>query len=191
MDTEPTMPQITKYFSPNRITELQTTRSPELLQTMILEYRQFAENIAKRYSHNPKDFGDVVSVAYLALVQVMHRVMDKGIPHNNLTGYIYGAIKNSILDYHLKNNIIRVPLNRKDWPTVQTLDSWVEEEGLLDNHISELIEYISRSDRDTFILTKLSEGYYHKDIAKMVGLSRVRITRLCKEYKERYNDKRP
>lgn len=131
-------------------------------------YRRFAPKmyaVCMRYANNPDDAQDLLQEGFIKVYRNLHRFRAEG----SFEGWMRRVFVNSSIEHFRKKSAKLSTVSDKEESTIEDTDITALD-SMAEKDIIRLIQDLSPGYRTVFNLYVI-EGYSHKEIAEMLGIS--------------------
>lgn len=140
-------------------------RKPEAQKMLYEHFAQTMLGVCFRYTKSTNDAEEVLQIGFIKVFERLHQFKEEG----ELAGWIRKIMVNAALNYLKTNQRYRYDLSFEDTP-LHPVSTENPEMSLRAKELAELIRQLPTGFQTIFNLYAV-EGYKHKEIAAMLGIS--------------------
>lgn len=140
-------------------------RKPEAQKMLYEHFAQTMLGVCFRYTKSTNDAEEVLQIGFIKVFERLHQFKEEG----ELAGWIRKIMVNAALNYLKTNQRYRYDLSFDDTP-LHPVSTENPEMSLRAKELAELIRQLPTGFQTIFNLYAV-EGYKHKEIAAMLGIS--------------------
>jgi RNA polymerase sigma factor (sigma-70 family) len=170
------------------------------IKPIIFSHIRLAIKIAGQYCFRPSQDQDLVSIAFLALLDGCLDIAASG-SITNITGYLVSRVHSRCSRYACEDRVVRVPRSslihaakngkRITVPTFKSSVALVKVKNT-NSKASDLLEFINScclDDRELAIVKLRIDNYTNAEIGELLKISQVRVGQIIHEIEDRYERK--
>ncbi|WEK35411.1 MAG: sigma-70 family RNA polymerase sigma factor [Candidatus Pseudobacter hemicellulosilyticus] len=131
-------------------------------------YRRFSPKmyaVCLRYANNPNDAQDLLQEGFIKVFRNLHRFRAEG----SFEGWMRRVFVNTSIEHYRKKSAHLATVSEKEENTIEDMDVTALDQ-LAEKDIVAIIQELSPGYRTVFNLYVV-EGYSHKEIGEMLGIS--------------------